>query len=950
MVTAVRRFRASTLRTSFALPVMGLSALGLSVVALPAGCVAASDDDAQAEGAELGEHQAAFTTLTTPNGSNLIVLPRPAARVTPVYLDAAAAPFALVAVGASASVHVADKSEGANALAVTLQAAGSRVSFVSSAPAAFSGAGQTELTFAFNAGAAVHTGVDTLRVAVEDDDPATPTTWVQVKPYLGSSVAANTWYQARIPMSVLNATGRGIRRIVFEHGGSAANMSFLLDALRLSWTDAAPIVQSVFADAPATNFSVGGWSVSSANDPFRTTGAVSRRANFTGAWGALTFTYNWSLPAFAAGTHSTVSFDISGGPNTPPAALASMFVGLNGSPTQRLSRYLPGPFQSNAWYRVSIPVADLITGPYRQVTLKNESTSLYSFFVDNVRFERDASAPAVYEAVAPPGTPDTFAVGEVDVVSAIKTGEERKPISPYIYGINGFANSAFPADLLASVTLVRRGGDRGNSYNWETNVSNGSHNNGFINDMNLANGTPNVNAPAAQDVALLAQHRPAGRAVMVPFVLNDWVSGPLGGIGSWSSAGWTRSAYFRRVGFVKPTPISATPDLNDGMVYTDEHFEYLRARYPAQDISAPGPGRLFVGIDNEPDLYAYNFPMLQSGTGANLTQNGTVVGQRVKSEEFTQRLITFARRIKQLAPNAHIVGPSHYHFDGWTTFWAENTTKYSNAGSARWYMDDMLATIRSVSEQEGVRLLDTWDFHWYPQGRSRNTYVWDFDHATMNLTDAEVDQILQGTRSYWDPTYNENSWITEPWHLGGPTYVLPRLKARIDAAYPGTKLGVTEYNPGGRNHIASGLGVVDSLGIFQRHGVEMAAFWPVGSNTALAYAFGGLKLVRNADGAGLRYADTDVKVEHPEVVPSSVYAASDNPNRVTVLVINKSRAPRTFGLRLFNDTRLGRAKAYRIDAAHANPYLASSEQVSKNNAYAYTAPPLSATMVVFTPN
>jgi hypothetical protein len=47
-------------------------------------------------------------------------------------------------------------------------------------------------------------------------------------------------------------------------------------------------------------------------------------------------------------------------------------------------------------------------------------------------------------------------------------------------------------------------------------------------------------------------------------------------------------------------------------------------------------------------------------------------------------------------------------------------------------------------------------------------------------------------------------------------------------------------------------------------GVEIAAMWPVGDTPSLAYAYGGIELLRNADGAGLRYADTTVRVEHPE--------------------------------------------------------------------------------------
>ena len=39
---------------------------------------------------------------------------------------------------------------------------------------------------------------------------------------------------------------------------------------------------------------------------------------------------------------------------------------------------------------------------------------------------------------------------------------------------------------------------------------------------------------------------------------------------------------------------------------------------------------------------------------------------------------------------------------------------------------------------------------------------------------------------------------------------------------------------------------------------------------------------------------------------------------------------------------------YRIDSAHQSPFLATTGAVTKNNAYAYAAPPMSATMLIFT--
>jgi len=559
----------------------------------------------------------------------------------------------------------------------------------------------------------------------------------------------------------------------------------------------------------------------------------------------------------------------------------------------------------------------------------------------------DAADPALdgADAATPPiVTPDSFAAGDVDVVTVIRTDKDRQPISPLIYGINGSAVDSQPESLMKGVTLVRRGGDRGNAYNWETNVSNGSSNNGFANDMVLGAGIPDPAAPAGQDLARLAKNRAAGRATMVPFVLGDWVSGPVSSSIPYDQAGFDRSLYFVKVKLVKPTPFATTPDLTDGVVYTDEHLAFMMSKF-AGDVTAPGPGKLIVGIDNEPDIYDVNFPMLQEGTGGPiLAANGRQIGTRVTGSDFTQRLITFATRVRQIAPSAQIVGPSHYHFDGFTMWHQLSSPVWSDTG--RWYMDDFLADVQAASKAAGTRLLDTWDFHWYPQPMFAGTYVWNLDDARRPMTPAEIDAVLQGPRSYWDPTYDEGSWITAAANLGAPAEVLTRVRARLDAGYPGTKLGVSEYFPGGRNHVSSGLATVDSLGIFQRMGVDIAAMWPVGDMAGLAYAFGGIELVRNADGNGLRYADTAVHVEHPEIVESSVYAGSDGPKRVTVLVVNKTSAPRRFGLRAFNAAALTHVDVYRIDAAHKSPFLSQSDALTKYNAYAYTAPPMSAAMLV----
>jgi hypothetical protein len=549
--------------------------------------------------------------------------------------------------------------------------------------------------------------------------------------------------------------------------------------------------------------------------------------------------------------------------------------------------------------------------------------------------------------IAPPDT-----ITGVDVVDKIDTTSGRTPISPLIYGINGEAGDSYPAALMKGVTFVRRGGDRGNSYNWETNVSNGGIENGYASDLSLTAGVANPNEPAGQDLTALRNNRAAGRATMVPFVLNDYVAKQVVDYIPWDQPGFVRTDYFTKETILKPTPYASTPSLTDGVVYTDEQLAYMRAQFP-DDILAPSATRLIVGIDNECDLWDYNFPMLQTGQGAGIPANANgasnssiIVGTQVTANEFFQRVISFTSKVKSLAPQSYIVGPSHYGFDGFRAWNLPSSPMYPSTG--HWFMDDFLAAMNTASAKAGIRLLDVWDFHWYPQQVFDGVTVSALDNNQGALSAAEITAIVQGPRSYWDPTYNENSWITDQYHLDAPAYILTRLQQRIAAGYPGTPIGVSEYFPGGLNHVSSGLATADTLGVFGRMGVELAAMWPNGSNSDCAFAFGGIELLRNADGNGMAYAGTSVSVVHPELSQSSVYAGMDTPNRVTVLVVNKTTATRTFGLELTNADRLGKVAIYTLDAAHSTPYLAKSDTLTKSNAYAFSAGAMSASMLVFT--
>ena len=51
--------------------------------------------------------------------------------------------------------------------------------------------------------------------------------------------------------------------------------------------------------------------------------------------------------------------------------------------------------------------------------------------------------------------------------------------------------------------------------------------------------------------------------------------------------------------------------------------------------------------------------------------------------------------------------------------------------------------------------------------------------------------------------------------------LIPWLKAKIAAHYPGTKLSFSEYTFGGGHDISGGVAEADALGIFGREGLDM---------------------------------------------------------------------------------------------------------------------------------
>jgi hypothetical protein len=288
-----------------------------------------------------------------------------------------------------------------------------------------------------------------------------------------------------------------------------------------------------------------------------------------------------------------------------------------------------------------------------------------------------------------------------------------------------------------------------------------------------------------------------------------------------------------------------------------------------------------------------------------------------------------------------IFGPVHYGFGGIYNWQGELA---ATPGGTNWFPDKYLAAIKTASNAYGKPLVDVYDFHWYSEATDGATRVTNL--TSSNLTAAQVQAIVQSPRSLWDPTFTENSWITNS-VLGGPIKLLPRLQAKIDAEFPGTKLSITEYENGGDNHIAGTIAQADNLGVFGSQGVFAATLWPLGT---CPYILAGFRAFRGFDGATASFGDTSLQATSSSVQNVTVYASSDStkPGQFVFVAINRSTSAQ---LTAINGVALsGTASVYQMTAASAqgqnpiHPVLAQQMPVS-GPSLTITLPPLSVSTI-----
>jgi hypothetical protein len=519
----------------------------------------------------------------------------------------------------------------------------------------------------------------------------------------------------------------------------------------------------------------------------------------------------------------------------------------------------------------------------------------------------------------------------------------RFPISRFVYGVNGFGMPADPttAPWPRGITLSRFGGNRLTAYNWENNASTAGLDYNFQNDAFL--GSDSASGEAVRRRVVNAMIKGAGIIVTVPMIGH--VARDADGTNVGTDPGTLRSRLAARFVASRPVkggPFAATPDRDDDYVAQDEFVWWLTRKFPGATSSATTP--IFFCLDNEPDLWGSTHEELapkEKGEIAHLTY-----------DDIVERTVAYARAIKNVAPEAVVFGPGTATWAGAATLgrWPKPDPRYGS----QFFLDVYLDRMREAERREGRRLLDVLDIHWYPAAASEGNEV---SNDMAPQTDAMVWARLQAPRSLWDSTYDEKSWVSGV--QNGPIRLLPLLREKIAAHYPGTKLAVTEYYYGRGGDISGGIAQADVLGIFGREGVFAATLWPnaniaavpYGSSPERAYRYviGAFRMYRDFDGRGGAFGSTGLGARTSDPATSSVYASTDDSaaTRIVVVAINKLPRPRRATIQIaggqgWRDS----VEVYALTEESGAPRRGRDLAVTGGHSVQYTLPPMSVSTLV----
>jgi hypothetical protein len=482
------------------------------------------------------------------------------------------------------------------------------------------------------------------------------------------------------------------------------------------------------------------------------------------------------------------------------------------------------------------------------------------------------------------------------VALSVDATASRHSISPLIYGVNFAAQTPGLAKVFG-VPVDRWGGNSTSRYNYTNDTYNTGQDWYFENVVSDSDKTLG---------AFITGDRSSKSASLVTVPMIGWVSKDSPSSHPYLCS-YPRTAFANQDDFDYwdancgngtknnyTTQLTADPTTTSTAVGADFDQSMVASLVAKYGTAAQGGVQLYE-LDNEPVLW-------------NSTHRD-VHPAPLTNDELWSKSQGAAKAVKTADPSAGVLGPSDW---GWCAYYFSAADDCGHSTADRdahgglplgaWYLKQFAAADKSG----GTRLLDYFDEHYYPQNNG----------VSLTTAGSAATQALRlrSTRSLWDPSYVDESWISDA-NGRKPLSWIRTMKSWTAQYYPGTKTAITEYNWGGLESMNGALAQADVLGIYGREGLDLATLWgPTKVSDPWAYAF---RMYRNYDGSNRHFGDTSVKAGSANQARLAVYAATRaSDGALTIMVINKTHSTIGSTLTLKHFASTAKAKVYRYSTAN----------------------------------
>jgi len=663
--------------------------------------------------------------------------------------------------------------------------------------------------------------------------------------------------------------------------------------------------QTIYADALQNGWENWSWATVNLNNASPVRAGASSIGVSAAAWQALYLHH----AAFSTSGYTNLSFWIHGGSGGGQRLQVQATVA--GQPQ---TVYALPPLAANSWQQITIPLASLGVANAQMdgFWIQDASgTTQPAFYVDDVALESGTSPTPTPTATVTP-TPSPTPAGSVSI--SVDANLNRRPINPQIYGV-AHATTAQLAELNAP--LNRSGGNNTTRYNWQQNADNrgsdwyfqsiafanqaGEVGDTFIQNSRNAGAEPMLTVPMIDWIARVG----ANREKLASFSITkygaqtdrdaQWFADAGNGVCASGNTNQTYCPNGANSQMQGNDPTDA--NLPNSVAFQRGWIQHLFGRWGGANNS----GLKYYILDNEYSIWH--------------STHRDVKPQGANMDEVFGKMRDYAAMIKTVDPHALVAGPEEwgwdgYRYSGYDQWYApRNNWQYPDraAHGNMDYVAWLLQQFRADEQTRGVRLLDVFTLHYYPQGG-------EFSNDVSNAMQLRRNR---STRSLWDPNYTDESWINDRVQL------VPRMKNWVAQHYPNTKIGLTEYNWGAENHINGATAQADIYGILGREGMDMAARWTTPESSTPT--FKAMKMYRNYDGNNKGFGETSVAAVVPNPDHVSAFAARRTADgALTVMVVNKTASATQLNLSLANFSHTATAQVWQLTAANQIERLADA--------------------------